>query len=433
MTDMNNTDYMRPEFDDLKRLFEEKKLNFEVVRPDEEMSPIRNSYIAYRFPVARATEEIRIYDDDPNIPAIINSDFPKYRGITNYEAIYSSELKCVECEVQSNRSPTASYILYRLTRHMGQEVPVVLFHDQNVKVSIGYMSTELAFISMYKRNRRPLYNFEKSTNRTSIRIENVDCGNEVKARKILEKTANSLFYQIDLLFSFTITMVSRKVSRYDQQKNLRGRIEQFPNASMLKLDYEYDEIPLSLYWFAQNNMNSPFFRYFALYQVLEYYLPIYAAENLKRRMRLLVKDPQFNINNDADVVRLVDVVRVNSSDGFGDEKEQLAVTLRSVTTGDEVIDFLSEHEYLLEYYKGKHSLVLTDKKIRVSDRDGIISDLAARIYDIRCRIVHNKASESDKKILPLTENEKDLLYDVELLQYIARKAIIANSRPFSFT
>ena len=288
------------------------------------------------------------------------------------------------------------------------------------------MSTELVFLGLGKRGHRHMI-----TNGTSLKIENIECKTEEHAREILEKIANSLFYQIDLLYSFPISLASRRESRDEILRKTRARAERISNVTELQLNYEYDKIPMSLYWFAQNNRNSPFFRFFALYQVLEYYLPIYAAENLKSRMRLLIKDPLFNINNDADVLRLAEIIKRNNGDGLGDEREQLALTIKSVTDSESVMKYISDREHLTDYYKGRQATKVSDQKIRTNDKDGILGDLASRIYDIRCRIVHNKASESYKKILPLSPEESYLSHDIELLQFLARKAIVANSRPIN--
>ena len=59
-------------------------------------------YLTLQFPVARNTEVITIYEDD-DLDAIVSCNFTKYRGITNYEAIWSKDLKCIEAEIQNNR------------------------------------------------------------------------------------------------------------------------------------------------------------------------------------------------------------------------------------------------------------------------------------------------------------------------------------------
>ncbi|MBQ6700660.1 MAG: hypothetical protein IJM98_08360, partial [Oscillospiraceae bacterium] len=93
-------------------------------------------------------------------------------------------------------------------------------------------------------------------------------------------------------------------------------------------------------------------------------------------------------------------------------------------------EFISGNETLKEHYCGKDSIKLFNKKVRLTDNNGIIDDIAERIYDIRCRIVHNKASEN--KILPASKDVDYLIHEIEVLKFIARKAIIANSRQFVF-
>jgi len=133
------------------------------------------------------------------------------------------------------------------------------------------------------------------------------------------------------------------------------------------------------------------------------------------------------------VVKLLSIIKENSMDNMGSEREQLSITLRSIITGDDIIEFIQSNEDLNEYYKNKSAKNLSDKKLRLADNVGIVNDVAERIYEIRCRIVHNKASEIDNKILPMTKDVDYLVNDVALLEFIARKVIIANSRQFSLT
>ena len=130
-------------------------------------------------------------------------------------------------------------------------------------------------------------------------------------------------------------------------------------------------------------------------------------------------------------MKILNVAKSNHNNNWGDEREQLLITLRSVVSGEEIIDFIKENEQLELYFNSKESTKVADKKIQLNDASGIVNDLAERIYDIRCRIVHNKASETTKKILPMTKNVGYLRNDVKLLKYIVEKVIIANSKHFS--
>lgn len=439
-SDTNMTEYNLELF---KTLLDANKIgNTIVTRDRDDGSSYR--YILFNFPVARSYDEIRVYEAD-DIERLYKSNIMKYRGISNYEAIWSSELKCIECQIQNPNSYLPHrFLLKNIARYFennieysdGQEsnepVNCLLYSSDSFKVSIGYSSQEFALLAGYKEGRRIAIDLERNRYRVTLKVENITVKTEEDARNKLEKISNALFYQIDVFYNFALSLAPRKISR---DESLRRSSQQRDKSTMetqdIKFDYEYDKIPMSLYWFAQSNSSSPMFMYFALYQVLEFYYPIYATISIKTKIQNLIKDPLFNVNRDSDVVRLLSIISSNKSSPVGDEKEQLRTTLKNIISGEEIIEFISGQEYLLDYYKSKDAQKLSDKKLRFSDNFGIMDDLTERIYDIRCRIVHNKASETDNKILPMTKEIEFLRFEVEVLKFAARKVIIANSRPFS--
>lgn len=435
--------------DKLKSIFDENKLGCRIEERASYDGETTIKYLLFDFPVAREFEEIRITDYGSNIDSIINSDFIKYRGISDYEGIWSNELGCIECEINAtNLVLPQRYILRKLSRYLGldedestydvneREEPtnIVLYSSDEMKVSIGYASKEFFILSINKDGRR--YDFDKDMSRigkVTIKIEDVAVKTQDEAKKILEKISNTLFFQVDVLFDFPITLSPRRESRYVRIKKGKKAVsrDKFEKRD-IDLKYEYDEIPMALYWLAQSSSYSPIFRYFALYQVIEYYYPIYATINTKTKIQNLIKDPKFNINNDSDILRLLAIIETNSAGNVGDERGQLNNTLINITNGDDIIAFIAERQELNDYYTGKNAKKLSDKKLRLNDHIGIMDDVGARIYDIRCKIVHNKASETDNKILPMTKDIEYLVNEVELLEFIARKAIIANSKQVSF-
>ncbi len=399
-------------------------------------------YLVFKFPVAREFDEIRIYEDDEGIDNIIDSSIFKYRGISNYEAIWSKEFSCIECEVNVlNFNLSNRHILRRLSGYLGLDLSkeevdkllsLELYCSDKLKVSIGCSSEEFYLLSTCKDRGFFSFDRDKRRFRTTLKIENIDINTQDEAKKILEKVSNTLFYQLELLYDFLIMLSPRRETRRvrrQKEKGLYTRREVVKRN--IELNYEYDEIPMALYWFAQGSAYSPIFRYFALYQVIEYYFPIYATKNVKTKIQNLLKDPQFDENRDSDVLRLLKIVSTNSNGNIGDEREQLNGTLRNVVSGEDIIEFVSGNSYLQDYYKGKNCQRLSEHRLRLNDKTGIIDDVAVRIYDIRCKIVHNKATEIDNKILPMTKDMEYLINEVKLLEYIARKVIISNSRPFS--
>lgn len=396
--------------------------------------------LSFDFPVARNYETISVYEDD-NLDAIMSSDFMKYRGVCDYEAVWSKELNRIECEVQDpridgpnrmflRRVPSDFEMLEEITNEFGKTEPaeILLYANEEIKVTIGYASKEFAFISAYKEGRHLDIGERTSRFRNTLKIENISVETEEKAKNYLEKLSNSLFFQLDVIYGFTITLAPRRISRTERSLRRRRAFRANIEKRELKLNYEYDKTPLSLYWFAQKNIESPIFAFFAFYQVLEYYFPIYSTIEAKNRIKNLFRDPNFSIDSETDMIKLLNVITAKNADSIGDEREQLNNVLRNITTGEEIIEYINSMDFLKEYYTDKKSNKLSDEKLSLSDSNGIISKVSARIYDIRCRIVHNKASEIHKKILPVTQEEDYLRNEIYLLKFLARKSIFVNSK-----
>jgi hypothetical protein len=61
-------------------------------------------------------------------------------------------------------------------------------------------------------------------------------------------------------------------------------------------------------------------------------------------------------------------------------------------------------------------------------------NLYARIYDIRCKIVHTKNEHSDddlRMILPFSEDAEYLLHDIDLAEFVARSVLVSSSGELS--
>jgi len=409
---------------------------------DYEGKPYR--YLDIQFPVARNTENIIIHEDD-DLDTISNCGFVKYRGISDYEAIWSQELNCIECEVQDTQSyGLGRYIIRNLASYFetiqestddpdrNEPIECIIFSNDILKVSVGNCSKEFAFLSAYRDGRHIDIRQPRGSFRTTLKITNIAINTEENARTLLEKISNALFFQINILYNMSITLSPRRIPR--TEKIIRRRRLRNPTSENrpLKLDYEYEKTPMSLYWFAQNNIESPIFAFFAFYQVLEYYFPIYSQLEAKNKIKNLFKDPRFSIESDTDMLRLLNVITAKNIDGIGDEKEQLNNVLKNIVTGDEIIEYINSRGFLVDYYNNKASNKLSGEKLPLNDITGIVPKLSARIYDIRCRIVHNKASETHKKILPVTKEEDYLRNEISVLKFLAEKAIITNSKSFQF-
>ena len=148
--------------DSLKLLLDRNKIPNELIEDELFYDEKTFKYIEFKFPVARDSEIIRVTERD-DIDSIMSCDFVKYRGISDYEAIWSNELKNIECQVQDAVGGGISRgLMRRLSRFLnveeelenenGDKEPLnfLLFNDDTTKVTIGYSSKEFAFLNEYK-------------------------------------------------------------------------------------------------------------------------------------------------------------------------------------------------------------------------------------------------------------------------------------------
>jgi hypothetical protein len=243
----------------------------------------------------------------------------------------------------------------------------------------------------------------------------------------LTKTADALFFQIDLLSDMAFSLVRER-----RRRTLRRPRREPTLASDLQYPpTEFDEGPISLYWYGRSAAGMPLLQFLAFYQVIEFYFPTYSRAEAQRKLKVLLKDPTFRGDRDADIGRLLSAIYISRSGAYGDERSQLRATLTECTNPDSLREFLTCDPLRQEFYTGKTK---TYHKLPVANPSADLRvDVADRIYDIRCRIVHTKNDSRDGEIellLPFTREAEQLSFDIELVQYLAQQVLIAAGTPF---
>ena len=117
--------------------------------------------------------------------------------------------------------------------------------------------------------------------------------------------------------------------------------------------------------------------------------------------------------------------------GFGDERTQLRATLQECLDPDELRSFL-ENDVERKEFLSAQTKSLTSMRIPINKpRADLRNEVADRIYDIRCKIVHTKGGGEGELelLLPFSKEAELLYYDIELIQYVARQVLIAASTP----
>lgn len=172
----------------------------------------------------------------------------------------------------------------------------------------------------------------------------------------------------------------------------------------------------------------PLLQFLAFYQCIEFYFPTFSKAEARRKIGLLLKDPTFRADRDSDVARLLSAISISRSGGMGDERSQLRATISECLNPEELRAFFIEDKDRLEFFSGKqkagiHKIPLANEATDLRD------DVADRIYNISCRIVHTKDSDQHggAMILPFSEEADILIYGIELAQFVSRKVLIATS------
>jgi hypothetical protein len=272
-------------------------------------------------------------------------------------------------------------------------------------------------------------NYEKVT----LKIANSNKTTHDTTKEVLEKISNSIFFQIDLAFEIPIHLETQKESWIERRgKMMRKRLFVDKSASISEPKYEYDSEPISLYWYAKESSNMPIFQFLAFYQTVEFYFPIYSSFEAKQKIQSLIKDPRFNPNKDTDISKIISTIKLSSGGkSFGNEKDQLKATLNACTDNSELKEFFKADENRLNFYTENKGKNISKQKISIkNETTDFITEVTERIYEIRCRIVHSKASESEFDVLlPYSSEVKKLNFDIELIEFISRKVLITSSRP----
>jgi len=410
--------------EDLKLQFDEKKIASEIRENAAEGE--RTRVLAVKMPCGRHHREVTVPEND-SLPEVLASQISSYRLIEGYGAIWSQELNVIECKLESSYRIPSRIIFNRLRRVLGlpdvkpPETGTIALppSESGITVSIGTPSVENSVLTgtLFRGND------------LVIRIEGVKLAGHDQARSLLQRAGNSALFQLDLITDWPLHLAQERSASSDVA---RRRVER-PRVSPKAPTFEYDQEAMSLYWYARMAYEMPLLQFLAFYQVLEFYFPVYSERAAQQTIRNLIKSPTFNPDHAPDVARVLHTIKeTTAGQGYGNERSQLLATLSACVTRDELKDFLEEYPDRGKFHPSDAASRIS--KHKVVPKDGIkpetdlITLIGDRIYNIRCRIVHSKADHQLEMLLPFSEEANFLDHDIELVEFLARKALIAGSR-----
>lgn len=386
------------------------------------------SVIEVGMPAARDKRWVYLFDFD-DIRNFLAVPFEKYVFVGDYSAICSYSDSVIEAAIRplSNYSPRLiSRRLFSQIAKEGEASEEELSITLSPEGITGAPTIKIGPASIVLKNlTRGL-----SGNRLSLRLSGVRVTQHDRALSLLEKIANSIFFQIDLLADIPLSLAS--VRRRFRPRNKRK--DKNIAADLQYPKTEFDEAPASLYWYAKSAIGMPLLQFLAFYQVLEFYFPTYYRTEANRKIQAILKDPTFRSDRDTDLGRILGAIQTNRTGGFGDERSQLKATLIECVDADSLRRFITENEERSLFLSSK-AKGLTDQKLPIANLSlDLRNEVAERIYSIRCKIVHTKTDSRDGEVellLPFSKEAELLHHDISLIEYVAQQVLISASTPIS--
>lgn len=256
----------------------------------------------------------------------------------------------------------------------------------------------------------------------TLKIMGLATAHHDQAVHALERYAGSLFYEIELRFGLALEPAKRRNSfRTD---DVEPDNEEKKPVTLPKVQYPKEA--LTLYNYARSASGLPLLQFLAYYQVIEFFFPLYSKQNALKLLRQELLDPRFDATSEGDLARLLSIS--SGIGGFGSEREQLRATIEGIANDQGIRDFIRQRPSLIS--------ALSDKKtikdvptVNLDHRDSLLDTITSRVYAIRCRIVHTKSDGQNLSqiLLPGSKEANALGPDVQLLQYLAQRAITAGA------
>ena len=367
--------------------------------------------------------------EDQQIIDVCSVQFERFVFLSDFQAICSYADGYIEAgirQIGTGITPP-SFLFRRLFDngaggiYKGEEANIIVKSDEEglPRVEISKRSEQYAKMI-----------YHRFSVLVTLKISGCKIATHDQALSLLKKTADSIFFQIDLLSGPVVTLDRERMppggSRRSQIKSSIKESLQYPKT-------EYDEAPISLYWYGRSAFGMPLLQFLAFYQVIEFYFTTYSKAEAQRKLKVILKDPTFRGDRDADIGKLLSAIHVSRSGTFGDERSQLRATLSECIDPKALREFLESTEERKQFYTAKgagqslHKIPLSNP---VTD---LRNDVADRVYDIRCRIVHTKGDSGGEDpilLLPYSPEARQLAIDIELVQYLAQSVLISGSTPF---
>lgn len=382
-----------------------------------------------QLPQGRESREVVVNQDTAQ--DLIDNNFENYVFLGHYQAICSYEAGDIEVLLEvAGSGAAAGPVLSRRFQEDESDADGMSPGDTAEFFSVAGPSGVSLSVGRASPLIQAMVGWDpvgRAKRAASLRIQGLTRSRHDTALAAMETIGNGLLFQLDSKLDLPILLRRQPRRRFRRPRRISPAEVEFPAS-------EFDPEPMSLFWYGRGAEGLPLLQFFAYYQVLEFYFGQFAEQEARRRVRSLLKDPGFSPHHDRDIGKVVRVASRAAGQSLRDERAQLRATIRGCADADDLRGYLTESDRRTKFFETKQS-ELTDVTIRpvISDSD-LLERIAERIYDIRCRIVHTKDEGGKDEVgllLPFSPAARKLTWDINLLERIARQALIHASRPLA--
>ena len=375
--------------------------------------------IRFELPAGRSSRDVEVLAEDANSLLDELNVTADWRSLQRYDGIWSAQEGVIEVALRFDRfTGSQKHILQRLssTQTGAQTRTFVVESPEGISMRVGEAS-RLARILLADRPRQ---------NFATMRLSSVRVSRTEEADEIAEEIGDSFSFATRVNARVGVQLRRLKSTR---RRRFRSRIGR--NAPIQFPISKYPHAPILMYHAGNDHLSAPPIRYWAYYQVLEYFFPYFTRGEVLRRLSIHLQSPSFNPHNAEDVEKTLQLASVSEGRSVG-EREQLAHTIRAIATVEEIVKLITDYE--LEDHVTDRNSELTIKSLQVSDTSQLLEQLAERVYDIRCRIVHSKDSHREggldgPGVIPGTHHDDLVIAELPIIEFLARQAIVSSGQP----
>ncbi|MGK5442658.1 hypothetical protein ACSNN7_12705 [Micromonospora sp. URMC 105] len=307
-------------------------------------------------------------------------------------------------------------------RHNGVHLPVVL-HLGSGKgdcVEVSNPSATMAAIYYKAANGMRPTDYPRSA---SIKFRFAEGGSREFAIRRAREVAATLFFEMAAMGWHTIRL-------HEPLRERRRRLpRQRSGESVLRFPPQVVDARAASLFVGAEEATSPLSVYLSYYQSIEYYLPFSDERSTIARLRREIFSPGFDLGNDSSLLRLARAVGRQSNKS---ERESFQALLAFALPRDKSEAIFDGVAGRYKDHFGKRGPISDVGHVNTQDKRLLSDQIADRIYDLRCRIVHSKVSGGATGAEPLfpTDSQVDHLEaDIELVRLVAIEVITVFATP----